>query len=968
MSAQEFLELVWPKIGYYCIATPAPSGHGYKHKVFDNIPEAAQHALALDALGQNAYFAMSSLTERFVLDPTAPSGRRVRVKTNMAHLKVFFLEVDVAKPGEWEELSEKQQSKKYETREQAIAGLKVFTKTLGWPSPTIVSSGWGFHVYWHLSESIAASEFEEVSSLMKGIADITGFRLDRAALDISRVLRVVGTHNHKREPVPVQLLKQGTATAPAALIAELRQAAEGLGVTARMPTQQFSAPDMGEGNLTVKDFPVPEFEPLLRCAALKEFVDTGGDVEYQHWMHAIQVIRFVPGGAQKVHEISSQCPGRYDPVATDNQLHNMEAKGIGPTLCTTFEQDTKACETCPYRGKFRSPISLGRVTEIAGGQTEPEVMQIEFSGEVKEITVPPPEKPFKRVLGTGVIMATTDQNGDKMDAILLSRDLYPVTRLYDERQSIEFTVWRSPSPHDGEVELVMPANVLYDRRLFSEHISNAGLYPSMEHIDNLRKYMIAYSQQLAKLAQRDERFARMGWRESGTQFVLGSKLYTPDGVKPCRIETDNKIAEAITSVGDFDTWRSAVELYNLPEFVRHQFAFGVAFAAPLMIFTNQTGGVISLVGESGEGKSTVQNLVSSVWGRPSELTVSAAKGAITEFAMRAVLSLLNNIPFCAEEITQMEPKDLAALVYAVNLGQPKLAGAAKGGLRHDPNMSWRTIMLSSSNTHLHEKLVLAEGSVATIMRVIEMRIQGTKGTYSPMEFMTRFDNVISTNYGLAGPRYMEFLTRNIDKIPEFVYATTKRIAERVSASNVERVWTALSATVIAGLHLAKKCGMHNFDVAAIEDFIVDHIVEMRDEIGSQRPSAVEHIVGYINENLRNTLVIEQEKVGYVAHVKPTSMLCIRKEVDTQRVFVAVAPFKKWCALRGISYSDVLRDLKDANVLIDRNVSKSLGAHTEFATGTIKCIVLNAATPAFVGIEGINPPKTKLSVIDGGKVA
>ena len=162
--------------------------------------------------------------------------------------------------------------------------------------------------------------------------------------------------------------------------------------------------------------------------------------------------------------------------------------------------------------------------------------------------------------------------------------------------------------------------------------------------------------------------------------------------------------------------------------------------------------------------------------------------------------------------------------------------------------------------------------------------------------------------------------------------------------------------------------MHNFDVAAIEDFIVDHIIEMRDEISSQRPSAVEHVVGYINENLRNTLVIEQEKVGYVAHVKPTSMLCIRKEVDTQRVFVAVAPFKKWCALRGISYSDVLRDLKDANVLIDRNVSKSLGAHTEFATGTIKCIVLNAATPAFAGIEGINPPKTKLSVIEGGKIA
>jgi hypothetical protein len=87
-------------------------------------------------------------------------------------------------------------AKNFSSKEEAfrvISGARV--------SPSvIVDSGNGYHLYWLLREEI---ESPTATMIMKGIAKAIG---GDAVADIPRVLRVPGTSNWKRDPLPVRLL------------------------------------------------------------------------------------------------------------------------------------------------------------------------------------------------------------------------------------------------------------------------------------------------------------------------------------------------------------------------------------------------------------------------------------------------------------------------------------------------------------------------------------------------------------------------------------------------------------------------------------------------------------------------------------------------------------------------------------------------------------------------------------------
>lgn len=64
----------------------------------------------------------------------------------------------------------------------------------------IVESGTGFHVYWLLTTSmyVRTGRWKEIEAVNRALAK--KYRGDIAAIDVSRVLRVPGTLNHKHTP------------------------------------------------------------------------------------------------------------------------------------------------------------------------------------------------------------------------------------------------------------------------------------------------------------------------------------------------------------------------------------------------------------------------------------------------------------------------------------------------------------------------------------------------------------------------------------------------------------------------------------------------------------------------------------------------------------------------------------------------------------------------------------------------
>ena len=93
-------------------------------KFYDSVDAVADAADSFDENGFDVYFGLGTLTE---------AGNRKR--DNVSHLQSFFLDLD------WGP------SKEYPSQVEAIRDLRKFCSKLNLPTPLMVNSGRGVHVY-----------------------------------------------------------------------------------------------------------------------------------------------------------------------------------------------------------------------------------------------------------------------------------------------------------------------------------------------------------------------------------------------------------------------------------------------------------------------------------------------------------------------------------------------------------------------------------------------------------------------------------------------------------------------------------------------------------------------------------------------------------------------------------------------------------------------------------------------------
>jgi hypothetical protein len=128
-----------------------------------------------------------------VNDPQGtPRGQRRlgRTKRNAFGARAFWLDLDVG------------EDKPYATINDAIKALAEFCRTLKLPTPIIVFSGSGLHVYWPLRETLERQVWERYANGLKALCERHGLHADPSrTADISSVLRTPGTYNRKRQPV-----------------------------------------------------------------------------------------------------------------------------------------------------------------------------------------------------------------------------------------------------------------------------------------------------------------------------------------------------------------------------------------------------------------------------------------------------------------------------------------------------------------------------------------------------------------------------------------------------------------------------------------------------------------------------------------------------------------------------------------------------------------------------------------------
>ncbi len=209
-------------------------------------------------------------------------------------------------------------------------------------------------------------------------------------------------------------------------------------------------------------------------------------------------------------------------------------------------------------------------------------------------------------------------------------------------------------------------------------------------------------------------------------------------------------------------------------------ALSASFAGPMLARCNAEGGGIHYVGDSSTGKTTAIEAACATWGGPGFRRSWRA----TANGMEGAAALFNDCLLALDEISECDPREVGAIVYALGNGRGKQRAGRTGNARAVTR--WRCFVLSSGERTI--ATTMQEGGhrakAGQAVRLLDIPSARTHGAWDDLHGMTSgtaFSDAIKraavTHYGHAGRAFLERLTRDgrdfcdllerIKALPEF---------------------------------------------------------------------------------------------------------------------------------------------------------------------------------------------------------
>lgn len=956
MDQLEFLEAVLPDLEsgsfgqtecyYGLLLKKAPDGKPERRqRLAYSREELAQFLREGSAQGWDAYMALSSFT----------SLERGRKAVNARREQCMWADIDVGKAG-----------CRWQTREEALAGLLKFARRTGLKPTVLVSSGMGWHAYWRLTKPLPVAEWKALAKCFGRLFEDEGMDVDPArTCDAASVLRLPGTlHQKSGRTVEVALdtlasydpdeLKKNFGWTPVDFPlsppkASKPEALAGFGLGSRPPS--------GSGR------------PAVRCCRqLREM----GSQSYPNWFHAMSVLKRFEDGLELAHELSSGDP-RYDPAGTEEKF-GMAADDM-PATCETFRLNApELCGGCAYAALVKSPVQTAKLAPPLQIKNEESLSATEQAE--NEIS----EKPFAVpdwTLEDGTVELRFD-DGDAYDVspagmqwkhwtgsgqkAVEKTDLLCHARVrYVRGETFYDETMRPLRAHVFDVE---QQSGVRQQSVFvvSEH---AGPQASMTWCLNSKiiplspvwtgsTFMGMINAYLAKVAARPgmerEAYMKYGWQEVTVRatgeramgFVLPCAVFTADGMQPSALmgAAAGETAKAYSSKGDIERWKFLPKMYRALGQYAGMLCMCLSFAAPLMKWggADAANGIFSLFSrESGLGKSWCLRAAASVWGDPEKALISQSASAVARCRRMAVTP---SLPAMHDELTEMPPEDLANLVYVLASGQEKqkLKSTGDGFIRTG---EWSTVSFVTTNKSLKDKLASWHvDTEATVQRVLEWQCDFKRCDPDSPEgrLVAACQRVASENYGLAGP---EFIFRLMER-PERLHTLQQHVAEWFASKGFpqqERYTGRMLAVALTAGRWACEWGLLDYDMDALEAWVLEKLVPYNRAMNhSFRIDDAGMFGDFLDSLVKSTLVVAHERrpadePDPRSEIMPDKYVRVRPKGDllawycpeTGRLRVAASAYSAWCRARNVSAKAMLAALRGAGAEI-KETKACLGAH------------------------------------------
>ena len=260
---------------------------------------------------------------------------------------------------------------------------------------------------------------------------------------------------------------------------------------------------------------------------------------------------------------------------------------------------------------------------------------------------------------------------------------------------------------------------------------------------------------------------RVGW--SGPAFVLPDYVFGPEADKVAFQSGERTSGEHGTG-GTPEGWKTEVAAKAIGNPML-MLGLSGAFAGPLLKLTNTDGGGLHFVLDSSTGKTTILEAACSVWGGRSYRRSwrSTANG------MEGAAMLFNDCLLALDEISECDPREIAAIVYALGNGRGKQRANRLGNARSIAQ--WRNFIISTGERMVATAMM--EGNVRAkagqTVRLLDVPAEGQFGCFDELhgfsdgaKFSDALKTAAQTHFGWASRQFLDRLTFEESNVNELL--------------------------------------------------------------------------------------------------------------------------------------------------------------------------------------------------------
>ena len=927
METKTFLQEVLASDGRYCIfAANAVTDRRQQH-FYTSVDELVEAAINLDSKGYDVYFALATFNK--------DKSRKV---DNVKHLKSFFLDLDCGP------------SKEFASQGDALKQLMEFCKHLTLPKPLIVDSGRGLHVYWPLAEAVPFDDWLPVATKLKQLCSDNKFMADPAVTaDAARVLRVPETHNYKPD-VPVEVSCKSNSTIPVNFdrfsnllgnrpipVPTKKVAGANAVMQAALGNQEYKFKTVMEKSLGGTG-----------CAQISNALHNPDAISEPVWRGVLSILKASSDGSrEKAHKISRGYSG-YNEEETNTKWDNLTVDKR--YTCTKFEEENpETCLECTNRGKFRSPLHIGKhIKEATAQDNVVEVVALDLPNQpINTYVIPEYPFPYIRGANGGVYMRVKKEEGEFDEKKIYHNDIYVTKRIVDIELG-ESVVMRLHLPKDGVKEFTVPLTAVTSREEFRKQMAMQGV--AVTKIDDLMHYTTTWVNELQATNMADKAYRQFGWTNDNAEvFILGNQKIFKDRVEfnPPSAQTAGMFP-AFEPQGTLEEWKTLVDFYNKPGFELHQYVLCTGFGSILMHFLDDIAcSALHLYSkDSGLGKTTAMRAAASIWGDPDELVLNENDTHHTKMHRSEVL---HNLPLFIDELTNSNGEKLSELVLQFTSGKQRgrlVSGSNAERIRGEP---WSFLATTTGNTSVMERIRLfKENPNAEAQRIMEVRVDKMFTGAESKKDTDKFSRAIGKCYGHAGPIFAQYLINNFKSVEQLVEAVQLRVDKEAGLSSENRYWSAHATVTLSASIIANKIELIRYPVKELNKWTLQMLENNKNRTKDMAVSIEQTLNEYVNDHIDNILRIKsttdlrkQDGTTIAANIQPEQIprnkLVARYETDVNKLYLVPKPFRLWCGKQQINYSAFVQDM--INKLGAKKRKMRLSKGTPFKMPPIDVIVV-----------------------------